>query len=302
MSEPFFNLPADDRRRLLDIGPVWAQDVQGHRDVVFAAYQPLLERAPKSGTEIVRNLAYGAHPRQVLDVYRPAGATLAPVVLFVHGGAFVRGEKDSTPQIYANVCHYFARHGHAAINVEYRLADEAPYPGGAQDVAASVAWARANAARFGGDPARLFLVGHSAGGTHVASYAFDPALAGDLAGVRGLLLVSARLRADARPDNPNAHGVRAYFGEDASLYDARSPVTHAAASPLPVQIAVAEFENPWLDVYGAELAHRLGAVRGRLPEFLWLPSHNHISIIAHLNTEEDVLGSAMRRFISRHAG
>jgi acetyl esterase/lipase len=300
--QPFDNLPEADRRRLLEIGPVWARDVQGHREVVFAAYAPLLARAPKGENRIVRDLAYGAHPRQVLDVYRPAGRTGLPVVLFVHGGAFVRGDKDSTPEIYANVCHYFARHGHVAINVEYRLADEAPYPGGAQDVAASVAWARAHAREHGGDPTRLFLVGHSAGGTHVASYAFDPALNGDLAGVRGLMLVSARLRADVRPDNPNAHAVRAYFGADEATYDARSPVTHAAASALPVQIAVAEFENPWLDVYGAELAWRIGAATGRLPEFLRFDHHNHISIIAHLNTEEDALGSAMRRFISRHAG
>jgi acetyl esterase/lipase len=301
MPESFFNLPAADRKRLLDMGPVWARDVQGHREIVFAAYAPLLARAPKADAEVVRDLAYGAHPRQVVDVYRPAGGSGLPVVLFVHGGAFVRGEKDSTPEIYANVCHYFARHGHVAINVEYRLATDAPYPGGAQDIAASVAWARANAARFGGDPARMFVIGHSAGGTHVASYAFDPALGGDLSGVRGLILISARLRADVHPDNPNAQAVRAYFGDDASLYDARSPVTHAGSSAVPMQIAVAEFENPWLDVYGAELAHRVGAARGRAPEYLWMPAHNHISIIAHINTEEDVLGAAMRRFVARHA-
>jgi acetyl esterase/lipase len=298
---PFANLPAADRQRLLDIGPQWATDVQGHREIVFAAYADLLARAPKAGNEVVRDRAYGAHPRQVLDVYRPAGRTGLPVVLFVHGGAFVRGEKDSTPDIYANVCHYFARHGHLALNVEYRLADEAPYPAGAHDIAASVAWARAHAREHGGDPERMVLIGHSAGGTHVASYAFDPAVRGDLTGVRGLILVSARLRADVRPDNPNAHGVRAYFGNDASTYDLRSPNTHAAASQLPVQIAVAEYENPWLDVYGAELAYRIGAARGSAPEYLRLDGHNHISIIAHVNTDEDLLGSAMRRFIARHA-
>lgn len=299
--EAFANLPEADRRRLLAIGPRWAEDIQAHREIVFAAYAPLLARASRAGVEIVRDLAYGSHPRQVLDVYRPTGCTGRPVVLFVHGGAFVRGEKDTTPEIYANVCRYFARHGHVALNVEYRLADDAPYPGGARDVAAAVAWARAHAGSHGGDPGRLFIVGHSAGGTHVAAYAFDPAARGDLAGVRGLVLVSARLRADARADNPNAAGVRAYFGGDESLYDVRSPVTHAQGAALPVQIAVAEYENPWLDVYGAELLHRMGQARGRTPEYLTLPGHNHISIIAHLDTDEDAFGGAMRRFIARHA-
>jgi acetyl esterase/lipase len=301
MPEAFFNLPDADRRRLLDMGPVWARDVQGHRELVFAAYRPLLERAPKSGVEIARDLAYGAHSRQVLDVYRPAGAERAPIVLYVHGGAFVRGEKDSTPEIYANVCHYFARHGCVTLNVEYRLADAAPYPGGGEDVGAAVAWARAHAPRFGGDPARLVLVGHSAGGTHVGTYAFDPALASDLTGVRGLIFISARLRADVHADNPNAEAVQRYFGRDSASYDARSPVTHAAASTLPVQIAVAEYDNPWLDVYGAELAHRLGVARRRLPELVYVPAHNHISIIAHLNTEDDAFGASLRRFLARHA-
>jgi acetyl esterase/lipase len=301
----FANLPPADRARMLKIGPVWATDVQGHRDLVFAAYVPLLSRAPKSGGEVVHDKAYGPYPRQVVDVYRASGerpGKRQPVVLFVHGGAFVRGEKDSNAEIYSNVCHYFARHGCVAINDEYRLATDAPYPEGARDIARAVDWARTHAAEYGGDPERLFIVGHSAGGTHVASYAFDPALHGDLRGVRGVMLISARLRADNRPDNPNAHGVRAYWGADESLYDQRSPVTHAAASKLPMLIAVAEYENPYLDVYGAELLYRVAAARGRAPEFIRLAHHNHISIIAHVNTDEDFLGGRMRAFVAEHAG
>ena len=69
----------------------------------------------------------------------------------------------------------------------------------------------------------------------------------------GLVLISARLRADARPDNTNAHGVRAYYGDDESLYEARSVVTHAGRLDVPLFLAVAEYENPGLDVYAAEM-------------------------------------------------
>jgi hypothetical protein len=92
--------------------------------------------------------------------------------------------------------------------------------------------------------------------------------------------------------------VRAYFGDDESRYEARSPVTYAAASRLPVFLAIAEYENPLLDVYGAEAFHRIAVARGRAPRFLRLPRHNHISMIAHVNTEEDVLGSEMREFFA----
>ena len=297
--EPLANLPEPARRKLAEIGPVWGTDIQRHRDLVLEIYRPLLAAAPKAGVGVTRGVPYGAHPRQILDVYRHGRAADVPVVLFVHGGAFVRGDKDVTDEVYANVCYYFARHGYLAVNVEYRLAPESKYPGGAEDLAAAVAWAKRCARDFGGDPERLFLAGHSAGATHVAGYAWDPNLPVRVdPAVKGLVLISGRLRADARPDNPNAPGVRAYFGDDESRYEARSPVTYAAASPLPVFLAIAEYENPLLDVYGAEALHRIAVTRGRAPRFLRLPRHNHISIVAHVNTEDDILGSEMRDFFA----
>lgn len=262
-------------------------------------YRPLLAAAPKAGIEVRRGLAYGDHPRQILDLYRPRAAVNAPVAIFVHGGAFLRGDKDVNDEVYANVSYYFARHGCLALNVEYRLAPAFKYPSGAEDVASAVAWAKQHAASHGGDPGRIFLIGHSAGATHVAAYAWDPnvPVRADPA-VKGLVLISGRLRADARPDNPNAAGVRAYFGDDASRYEARSPVTYAAASRLPVFLATAEYENPLLDVYGAETLHRIAVARGHAPRFLRLPRHNHISIVAHINTEEDTLGCEMRDFFA----
>lgn len=299
MSEgAFSSLPADARRRLEAIGPRWAEDIRGHRAMVVDAYTPVLARRPPNGIEVRRDLAYGPHPRQRLDVYRRAGVARAPIVLFVHGGAFVRGEKDSTAEIYGNVPRFFARHGLVGLNVEYRLAPEAQYPGGAEDVGRAVAWVKANAGTFGGDPGRIFLIGHSAGGSHAAAYVCDPvARPRDGHGVAGLVLVSSRLRADARPDNPNADGVRAYYGDDESRYEARSVVTHAAAIDVPVFIAVAEFENPLLDLYGAEMHHRVSAARGRAPRFVRLLGHNHTSIVAHFDTAEDALGREILGFM-----
>ena len=91
------------------------------------------------------------------------------------------------------------------------------------------------------------------------TYAYDPA-AGYLGrDLKGIVLLSSRLRIDVSPENPFADGVRAYFGDDPSVYETRSPVTHAAVSALPVMIAIAEFENPLLDLYGLELAHRIAS-------------------------------------------
>ena len=281
---------------MAELGPIWASNIRAHSDLVKAAYAPLLAAAPKDAVTVSRNCAYGAHPRQVLDVFRPDGATSAPVVVFVHGGAYVRGDKCASAEIHDNVLYWFARQGCVGINVEYRLAPEASYPAGAVDVALALAWLRENAARFGGDPSRLLLMGHSAGGTHVASYAYDPApgYLGEYA--TAIVLISARLRADQSPENPNAPGVKAYFGDDTARYDARSPVNFGAASVLPVFIVNAEFENPLLDVYGLELAHNIAVARRKAPRYLRLAQHNHMSIMAHFNTEEEILGREILDF------
>jgi acetyl esterase/lipase len=292
-------LPGSMRREMARIGPIWGSDIQKHRDLVLAAYAPLLAQSPKDGVAVERDLAYGEHPRQRLDVYRAQYRQPTPVVVFAHGGAFVRGDKSVNDEVYANVLYYFARNGCLGINMEYRLAPEAPYPAGAEDVAAAVRWAVARAADLGGDPARVFVIGHSAGATHVAGYACDPKLrAARSGGLAGIVLLSGRLRADAKPENPNAAGVRAYFGDDESRYARRSPVTWARRCPVPAMLAIAEFENPLLDVYCAEFFWRYAAARGRAPRFLRLRNHNHTSMIAHFNTGEELLGREILDFIA----
>lgn len=297
--KPLSALPEDARRELAQIGPVWGRDIQKHRERVFEIYRPILARAPKAGVSVTRDVPYAAHARQRLDIFRPDGARGADAVVFVHGGAFVRGDKRVNDEIYDNVLYWFARNGCVGFNVEYRLAPEAQYPAGATDVALAVAWVRAHAREHGGNPARIFLIGHSAGATHAAAYACDPVVRpAEGHGLAGLVLISGRLRADARPDDPNAAAVKAYFGDDESLYEARSPVTHAARLDVPVLIAIAEYENPLLDVYGAEFLHRVSAARGRVPRFMRLPDHNHISIVAHFNTAEEILGREILEFFA----
>jgi acetyl esterase/lipase len=297
---PMESAPEALRTQMAEIGPVWGTNIPRHRDMTLAAYGPLLARAPKDGVKIMRDVPYGPHPRQVVDVFQPDAARNAPVMMFVHGGAFVRGDKRVSDEVYDNVLYYFARQGMVGLNIEYRLAPESRHPGGARDVADAVAWAEREVHLYGGDPGRIYLMGHSAGGTHVATWAFDRTAIPERAkSVAGVILASARVRADAHPDNPNAGAVRAYFGDDGSLYDARSPVTHANDPDLPVFIVIAEFENPYLDVYGAELLHNLSRVRKRALRFMRLTRHNHISLAAHFNTEDEILGREILDFIAQ---
>ncbi len=298
-STPFAGLPDDARALLRAIGPRWGRDIRANSDWVKALYQPLLAVAPRDGVAIERDVAYGTHPRQRLDVFRPTAPRAdGAVVVFVHGGAFVRGDKRTTEEIYDNVLLWFARQGLLGLNIEYRLAPEARHPNGAEDVALAMAWAAANVGRVDGNAQRIFLIGHSAGGTHVATYACDPALRHRGGDAAAAVLISARLRADRLPENPNAANVGAYFGDDAGADDAASPVTHAGCCTIPTMIVIAEFENPLLDVYGLEFAHRLAVAQRRAPRLLFMRQHNHMSIMAHFNTDEDRLGREILDFFA----
>ena len=76
---PLDQAPEDIRRLMGEIGPIWGTNTRRHVEMTLAAYAPLLARAPKEGVRVTRNVAYGTHPRQVLDVFRPDSASGAPV-------------------------------------------------------------------------------------------------------------------------------------------------------------------------------------------------------------------------------
>jgi acetyl esterase/lipase len=285
----------DVQRAVRELGAAYKADIAAGSQRTKDLFAPLI-RNPRDGIDVRHDIAYGPHPRQVLDLFVPRGASGADVVVFVHGGAFVRGAKSGPEGLYDNVLTWFARRGFVGVNVEYRLAPEAAYPQGALDVAAAMAWVREAIGAHGGNPQRVLLVGHSAGGTHVAAYAVDPIVGRFGRDARAIVLVSGRLRADVHPDNPNALAVRAYFGDDVGLYDERSPVTHAANLKLPVMLACAEHDNPLLDVYAYEFATRVGQLTGRAPRVVQCMGHNHMSIMAHFDSGEETLGPEILAF------
>ncbi len=297
-------LPNDLLALLRQWGPRWHQDIGAGRDAMFSAYGALHASAADGLRPVAQDMAYGSHARQVLDAFAPAQAHGAPVMVFVHGGAFVRGDKAQSPTIYANVAREFAAHGWVALNMEYRLAPEAAWPQGACDVRDALAWTAAHVHRWGGSAGRVFVMAHSAGCAHAATAAWDARVrpAGGLP-VRGLVLASPRVRADVRPDNPNASGVRAYFGADEAQYDDRSPVSHVRADAPPTLVALAEYENPLIDFYALELVHRLAQVcdraHGPMPRVLQVADHNHVSLLAQFGTPYNAFGHDVRDWCAR---
>ncbi len=120
--------------------------------------------------QITRDVAYAPGPRGGLDVYRPVAArTPAPVVVFIYGGSWDSGARKD----YTFVGTALAGKGFVAVIPDYRVYPEVRWPTFLQDNARAVAWARDHAAEYGGDPHRLFLMGHSAGAYNVVELGVD---------------------------------------------------------------------------------------------------------------------------------
>lgn len=116
-------------------------------------------------------LAYGPHGRQLLDVYQPsAPVRQAPLVVFFYGGSWSSGERGD----YRFVGEALASVGIVALVADYRLSPAFRYPSFVQDSAQAVRWAFDHAGDYGAHPARVFVMGHSAGAYNAAMVALDP--------------------------------------------------------------------------------------------------------------------------------
>lgn len=121
------------------------------------------------------DIAYGPDARQTLDVYAPAKSAGADgagrkVVVFFYGGSWRNGDK----KIYRSLGHGLRKRGFVTVVANYRLYPQVAFPAFVDDAALAVAWVHRNAGRFGGDPAQIYLMGHSAG-AHIAMLAgLDP--------------------------------------------------------------------------------------------------------------------------------
>lgn len=180
--------------------------------------------------------AYGSDPLQKLDFTPATGNARAPLILFVHGGGWKRGDKNNATGSF-KASHY-AGQGYAFASINYRLVPQATVEQQAADVASAVAWARRDAAKLGIDPSRIILMGHSAGAHLVALVGSDPrylrAVGQDVSTLAGVIPldgaaydVPAQMTDGARIMQDT---YKQAFGSDPARQRALSP-THHAASP-----------------------------------------------------------------------
>jgi triacylglycerol lipase len=278
--------------KLLDIGPVI------NPPETARLYAPLQQKEPYDGIKVTRDLKYGTDARHALDVFaaEAASAGARPVLMFVHGGAFLAGNKrgPNNSPFYDNIMLLAARNGLLGVNVTYRLAPQNPWPAGAEDVAAAVRWVGDNIAAHGGDPARVYLMGHSAGAVHVASYVAHTQFHGPKGiGLAGAILVSGLYDLASMPQLGSG---TAYFGDDRSKYAERSSVAGLTKATIPLLVVYAELDP---DIFKDQAAQLNSALcnAGRCPLLHALAKHSHMSEVYAVNTKDRALSDPVLAFV-----
>lgn len=276
--------------------------------------------------------------RHRLDLILPKGKKDFPVVVLVHGGAWVMGDNRCCG-LYSSVGEFLASQGFAVVLPNYRLSPGVQHPEHIKDVARAVAWTRANIAKNGGDPERLFLLGHSAGGHLVSLLATDEtwlnAEGMKMADIKGVISVSGVYHIPAGPitgtiggqgevslhmdqvlplragdsDTPGSHGGLAVparldifapvFGKDLKERELASPVAHVHRGLPPFLLLNAEMDLPLLPGMAAEFQKALER-DGCDARRIVIDKRNHNSIMFTAISPDDPAARAIVDFIKAY--
>jgi acetyl esterase/lipase len=231
---------------------------------------------PRFGYAADRDIPYEPSrdsPRRRLDIYRATAANTAPapVIVFFYGGNWESGQR----RLYRFVGQGFARQGFVTVVPDYRLYPEVRYPGFVEDGGAAVAWVLRHIARFGGDPRRVVLVGHSAGAHIALMLALNPAFLGaDRLALAGAVGLAGPY--DFEPKGRNRAILDADGGGPSAM-----PIDYVDGSAPPALLITGDADTVVMPGNSERLAARIRARGGRV-RLIAYPRVGHTKIIAAL--------------------
>jgi hypothetical protein len=254
--------------------------------------------------DVVKDQAYRddaeADPvKHKLDLYLPKGVKNFPVLVFVHGGAWMSGRKEW----YVPVGTLFARNGIGTAVINYRLSGgdkPVKHPDHIHDVARAFAWVHANIGKYGGRADQIFLAGHSAGAHLISLLATDPSYLKaeklSLSNIHGVMALSGVYV--IMPFVPIFHKP---FGKDDDICKNASPVNHVKGNHPPFLIAYADGDFPTCDKMSDEFCTKLKDCKCDA-NLLKVVDRNHFTIMLKLCMgEKDPCTRAMFEFVGKHS-
>jgi len=242
--------------------------------------------------------------RNFLDVYHQGnGVKLKDVIVFIHGGSWNSGKKD----IYWWLGRHFASKGVVEVNINYSLAPAYQYGQMADDAAAAIKWVKLNISSYGGDPERIFVMGHSAGGHLAALINSDPQYFAKQEienPIRGIILndgfgldMQEYLLQAVR--NEQTASFLKTFSDDQENWKKGSPLTYFDNIRNPYLILVGERTYPAIQLQSKRLYEMLAA--GKQPVvFKEIPKKKHVGMISQMFFGGNELYKVILDFMSAH--
>ena len=267
-----------------------------------------------SSQSVERNIPYqpNASAEQHLDLYAASNAAHAPVVLFIHGGSLTEAGERRTSPMYVPVCPGLVSRGMVCATMDYRLAPAAHWPAMPEDVAAAVRWLKDSVVRRGGDPGRIFLVGHSSGCLLAALVALDSIYlhksgltTGAVAGVVAMGCTLAPWDTTGRiVDQKQLAAAFARDGTDRPLYGTlawrlrANPTAWVRPTAPPFLVVVAESERffPSILEEGARFV-RLMREQQRSADIRIVPGRRHITTTTGFLNPADAVANLVADFV-----
>lgn len=226
------------------------------------------------------NISYGSRPRQRLDVFS-CGRADAPTLVYIHGGYWQMGDKET----YGFIGDGLLASGFNFVLVEYTLAPEVRVDDIVSEIYAAIDWVIEKIKEYGGDPRRVFICGHSAGGHLTAMGMADRRVAGGIA-ISGLF--------DLEPIRLN------YLNQKLGLDEAEmlrnSPMSHIPAEANPLIVTVGLGELPEL-IRQSEDYYNAWQSRGHDGQYLPIPGHDHFSVLEELARPDGLILAALKNLV-----
>jgi arylformamidase len=265
------------------------------------------EERPSQAAVLAKNtvaklgVAYGKDEKQTLDVYAPTDVKGAPVVIFVHGGEWTKGDK-------ADVSYkpkFLNENGVVFVSINYRLSPAVTHPAHVSDIAVAIRWVHDHAADHGAAPEKLVLMGHSAG-CHLATLtALDPRHLAKVKlspkDLRGVVAWSGGMydlvdRAKGEGNYPKY--IRQAFGDSEAAWRDASPMAHVGDGPMPAFLFVSIEKGSASHKAAERMAELIRKAKGSADSEL-LTGRTHFMSNHLLGGPDDTTGKVLLDFVRR---
>jgi len=259
------------------------------------------------GVRTYRDLRYysgqNAHPtKHLLDLYLPPERqTGFPLLVFIHGGAWTRGDKGAYAGAYEYLGAAVAGQEVGVAVINYRLSPEVVHPEHARDVARAVAWLYRNSDKYGWASGKIYLVGHSAGAHLAALVAVQPSYFAALGAkpdiIKGVVAISGIY--DLTLGGVTARMLyEPVFGSDPAVLAEASPALQLGKDSPPFLLLYAQNDYPSMDVQARRFQRALKQA-GIPGSTTMIPGRDHISIISGLAREGDPVRKMVLEFVKQ---